>query len=320
MQDGVMQDVMTQDVLTVTQADGRCHALLNRPGAGNALNASLVGALLELIERCTADGTHTLVIEGAGRHFCTGFDLSDVASVSDVKRVPDGTSVSDGANVSDRASVSDDTLLGRFVRIERLLQAVADAPFTTVAQVHGRAAGAGADLVAACQQRCITPDTTLSFPGATGFGLVLGTRRLAERVGKEIALEWVGTGRLVAADEALATGLATTLWRRGSTGQATTTRDDGRRPIDTRKSTASTVSRPDAFTAALLAQAMEGTSAPRSPPASHSGQDAPAHRERMNDRDLALLVASAARPGLALRIASYIDRLSRDRRAAASSP
>jgi enoyl-CoA hydratase len=91
-----------------------------------------------------------------------------------------------------------------------LLAAVWLSPCRTIAQVKGRAWGAAADLVVACDHRQITPNASFRFPGAQ-FGLVLGTRRLAQRVGRDHARDLVLTGRTVNAEQAMALGLATSM-------------------------------------------------------------------------------------------------------------
>jgi len=160
---------------------------LQRPERGNALGPDLVEALISAAEAAMADpAVHTLVLRGDGRHFCTGLDLTDLATLSD------------------------GDLLLRLVRIETLLALLWHAPIRTVALAHGRTWGAGADLFAACEQRLVHPDTTLRFPGAQ-FGIVLGTRRLAERIGVDAARALVLEGGELDAPEALALGLATQL-------------------------------------------------------------------------------------------------------------
>ncbi|MBN9474215.1 MAG: hypothetical protein ABS43_28335 [Bordetella sp. SCN 67-23] len=221
--------------------------LLDRPSCGNALSADLVAALAEAIDACIRDDVRRLVIEGAGRHFCTGMDLSGLDEETD------------------------DSLLARFVRIELLLQAVHQAPFETVAIAHGRAAGAGADLFAACRRRLIRGDASFAFPGAAGFGLVLGTRRLATLVGGDTAQAWIRSGCWIEADEALAAGLAHA-------------RIDAVESLEV-----PSAHPPDTRTQLLLDQAMQDP--------------------RTADLDLALLARSAARPGLKQRIQEYAARV-----------
>lgn len=157
---------------------------LARPDRGNALGEAVVEALLEQVRTALADDTvHTLVLRGQGRHFCTGLDLSDLETSSDAQ------------------------WLHRLVRIETLLATIWAAPKRTVAVAQGRAWGAGADLFAACEVRVALPGATFRFPGAR-FGIVLGTRRLAARMGEARARRLVTEGGELDAGQAQAWGLA----------------------------------------------------------------------------------------------------------------
>ena len=171
-------------MLTIDHQAGVTLLRLQRPERGNALGPMLVEGLISAASAAFANASvHTLVLQGEGRHFCTGLDLSDLATLSDAD------------------------LLLRLVRIETLLAMLWHAPIRTVAQAKGRTWGAGADLLVACEQRLVGADTTLRFPGAQ-FGLVLGTRRLAERIGADAARALVLEGGELDATQALALGLA----------------------------------------------------------------------------------------------------------------
>ncbi|KAA0180357.1 enoyl-CoA hydratase/isomerase family protein [Cupriavidus cauae] len=240
-----------QPALLVDRQGDITRLTLNRPQRGNALSAELVQALHDAVLACQRDGTRLLLIEGAGKHFCTGFDLADL----------------DGE--------TDDTLLARFVRVELMLQAVYTAPFTTVARVHGRAMGAGADLAAACEQCWVAADSRFAFPGAA-FGLVLGTARLAARVGPTLARQWIGAGATIDADTALATGLASRDFEADEHGK------------------------PDTALEALARQARRLDTDTQA--AIHAASRADGDELA---RQLAALVHSAARPGLRERIRAY---------------
>lgn len=174
-------------LLTVTHADDVTRIVLNRADKGNALSVELVfaltSALTEAVESALRTPPRLLVLSGAGKHFCTGFDLSSLDTETD------------------------DSLLARFTRVELLLQSLHNAPFDTLALAHGRTMGAGADLFVACRHRWIVGDASFAFPGAA-FGLVLGTSRLAEAAGAARASEWVQSGATIDANAALAAGLA----------------------------------------------------------------------------------------------------------------
>lgn len=172
-------------MLDVREAAGVVTLTLARPTRGNALDPALVDALDDAVAiACARHDAHTLVLHGAGDHFCTGFDLSDAHATSD------------------------GDLLLRFVRIEQMLARLYAAPLRTVAYARGHAFGAGADLFAACQVRVAHDSASFRFPGAR-FGLVLGTRRLAQRIGADLTRRIVTEGTTLDAANAVASELAT---------------------------------------------------------------------------------------------------------------
>ena len=234
-------------MLLVESCEGVCVVTLDRPTKGNALDDALVEALFEAIDGAVTDEeTHTLVIAANGRNFCTGFDLSDLAEQSD------------------------GDLLRRFVAVEELLASLWHAPIRTVALAGGRAWGAGADLFTCCDQRMAAPDATFTFPGAR-FGLVLGTRRLANVVGDTAALQTVGQGLVLDAAAAQAKGLATGLL-------------------------------PEAFDVIAW---LESELPPLAIDRTTYAELKSAMRADRRDEDLAALVRSAAWPGLKERIEAY---------------
>ena len=163
--------------LMVEREGSATRLFINRPEKGNALNASLTEALIAAVTAATQDGTRLLTIEGSGSRFCSGFDFTGFEDQSE------------------------GDLLLRFVRIEQLLQAIYYAPFLTAAFAHGSNFGAGADIVAACSVRIGSPDATFCMPGFR-FGVALGTRRLAYRVGQERARKILAETLVFGADEA----------------------------------------------------------------------------------------------------------------------
>lgn len=151
---------------------------LNRPHKANALDSALIEALLDAVEYAYTDGTRLLVLEGRDRNFSAGFDFTGYQQQSEGE------------------------LVLRFIRIETLLQRLYHAPFATLALAHGRNFGAGVDIIGACSLRIAAPDATFRMPGLR-FGVVLGTRRLAARVGTDKARELLAGSRTFGADEAL---------------------------------------------------------------------------------------------------------------------
>ncbi|MCR9072416.1 MAG: enoyl-CoA hydratase/isomerase family protein [Alphaproteobacteria bacterium] len=231
------------------------HLALNRPESSNALSPEIVEALLSAIDAAAEDGVRLIVFEGMGKHFCAGFNLSDLDSLSD------------------------GDLLLRLVRIETLLQAVYRAPMPTMALVRGAAMGAGADLVAACRRRLVVGTGRFAFPGA-GFGIALGTRRLAGRVGSDRAMEIIAGGGLLDQDEAVAVGLIDAVIAEDAVDD-----EIGRY-------------------AAMAARLEPGTLATVGSLTLDDGRS-----EDLGARDMAALVASASRPGLKDRVVRYQENV-----------
>ncbi len=154
---------------------------LDRPDKANALDAGLVDALAAAVAAAQHDGTRLLVLKGNGRNFCAGFDFGGC----------------------EQASEGD--LLQRFARIELLLQAVYHAPFATLALAQGKNFGAGVDLILACGSRIAAPDAQFRMPGLK-FGLQLGTRRLAARIGGDAARGLLAASKTFGTEEALRLG------------------------------------------------------------------------------------------------------------------
>jgi enoyl-CoA hydratase/carnithine racemase len=233
---------MTSGDIRVSSQNGVAQIELARSATGNALTSSLVDELHEsLAEIFRSKEHHSVVLRGDGRHFCTGFDLTDIDQLSD------------------------GDLLLRFVRIEQLLSTIWYAPIRTVAFGTGRITGAGADLFVACDVRIAAPSATFRFPGA-GFGIVLGSRRLAARIGDDRARAWVSEGTEVDAVTAHASGLVTAICENADVASLP--------PITIDQSTLRQINR--------------------------------ATRSDERDRDLAALVRSASNVGLRDRILLYV--------------
>lgn len=230
------------------EQDGKVWTVsLNRSDKRNALSAELVEALLELVERAPQEGATVLVLRGEGSNFCAGFDLADAEHRTEGE------------------------LVLRFIRVEMLLQAVASSPCLTVGLAHGRNFGAGVDLIAACRQRYGSADATFRMPGLK-FGLVLGTRRFGDIVGRDRAAslqeEAATFDARQASDMGFLHGIA----------------DPAEWPQLVEKARAKAAILPD-WSRRALYDVLSTANA---------------------DSDLAWLVRSAARPGLKQRIAQYL--------------
>lgn len=233
-------------------------ATLAAPTAGNALSIAMVEGLHGVVDAAEEGRSALLCFRGQGRRFCTGFDMTAIEEETDA------------------------SLLARFVHIEMLLARVRSAPFATLAFAAGTATGAGADLYAACSRRYCGPEAKFSFPGG-GFGLVLGTGRLAALVGGSQAQDLVASGRAIDAQESVRLGLS----------NAVVACDDFETVLESETLAAT---RLDPCTLASVRDLLTDSNA---------------------DRDLAALVRSAARAGLKERMVAHLARVRAGRAPAA---
>ncbi len=166
---------------------------MNRPDVLNALNSVMLGELREAVRAAGKDeSVRCLVLTGAGRAFCSGQDLADVA---DLYR-------------------SDEPLdFGSHLRTHYhpIISGLRKMEKPVVAAVNGVAAGAGCSLALAADFR-ITAESASFIQAFVGVGLVPdsgSTFMLPRLVGLGRAMEIAATGRKVKPEEAAKIGLVT---------------------------------------------------------------------------------------------------------------
>jgi enoyl-CoA hydratase/carnithine racemase len=172
------------DELKIESRDQVLTLRLSRPSRANALSLGLVETLLGVLDDAERERMRLVIFSGEGKHFCSGFDLGNLETESDAD------------------------LVYRLLRIETLLQRVAHAPFNTIVLAQGRVTGAGSDLFCACNERVADPSAMFRMPGWR-FGIALGTRRLASRVGTDAARSILMESRTFSAEQALEIGFVT---------------------------------------------------------------------------------------------------------------
>ncbi|HEX8647368.1 MAG TPA: crotonase/enoyl-CoA hydratase family protein [Thermoleophilaceae bacterium] len=176
-------------------ADGVLTITLNRPDRLNAWTPAMQDELIAALDRADADdAVRAIVFTGAGRGYCAGADLQGGGSTFDWRdREPAGEVPRDGG--------------GRFTL--RLF----DCTKPTIAAINGPAVGVGITMTLAMDVRVAADDAKMGFVFARR-GIVpeaCSSWFLPRIVGIAQAMEWVATGRVFSAQEALAGGLVRSL-------------------------------------------------------------------------------------------------------------
>lgn len=185
---------MSESVL-VAEVDRVVTITLNRPEAGNALDLATARSLADAIEAASWARIDALVLRGAGRAFCVGGDLREMAASADR-----------GAHLLELAG-----------HAHRAVRALAVAPVPVIAIVDGAAAGAGfafalgADVVIAGGGSRFV----LAYP-AVGLTPDCGASWFLPRiVGRRRAYEIAMANPVIDGEQALRDGIVTRLVNSG---------------------------------------------------------------------------------------------------------
>ena len=140
--------------LLTTLDDGILTITLNRPHRLNAFTAQMHHLMLDALRNAARDpGVRVIVVAGAGRGFCAGYDVAEggkPAAGDDIAAKWDG----------DPKWVSVENIAARLREDAEIPYLLHTMPKITIAAVRGPAAGSGLCLAAACDLR-IASDTAI---------------------------------------------------------------------------------------------------------------------------------------------------------------
>ena len=158
-----------EEPLITTPAEGVLTITLNRPRRLNAFTARMHQLLLTALREAARDpGVKVIVVQGAGRGFCAGYDIAEGGKPADgdavAKRWADDPAWMSVENIAQR--LREDAGGGGGGEIPYLLHTM---PKVTIASVRGPAAGSGLCLAAACDLR-IASDTAIFKTAFSSLG------------------------------------------------------------------------------------------------------------------------------------------------------
>ncbi len=188
-----MQDHYTS-ILYETK-DRIAHITLNRPEKLNAINHELPGELSAAVARANRDpGIHVIVLQGAGRSFCSGYDLELYAET------PRPTAGSQ--DMPWDPMIDFDLMYGNTQHFMSLWRSYKP----TICKLHGFAVAGGSDIALCCDIVIMGRHARIGYPPARVWGCPT-TAMWVYRLGPEQAKRFLFSGRVVGGEEAARLGL-----------------------------------------------------------------------------------------------------------------
>ncbi len=178
--------------------DGRIATItLNRPERLNAINDDMPGEIRQAVEAANADDrVHVIVLRGAGKAFCAGYDLKEYAEGDTVNAVTQPMPWDPMIDYKFMKKNTED-----FMSLWRSYK-------PTIARVHGYAAAGGSDIATCCDFIVMEDKARMGYMPVRVWGCPTPAMWVY-RVGAMRAKRLMLTGDLIDGSQAYEWGLAT---------------------------------------------------------------------------------------------------------------
>jgi len=171
--------------------------LLDRPERLNAINEDMPREIRAAVEWANAqDEVHVIVVEGAGKGFCGGYDLSQF-----------GEGQIDHPCQQERMPWDPMVDYAHMKRNTEDFMALWRSPKPTIAKVHGHAVAGGSDIALCCDLLVMAEDARIGYMPTRVWGCPT-TAMWTYRLGPTRAKQLMFTGDTIDGRTALAWGLA----------------------------------------------------------------------------------------------------------------
>ena len=172
---------------------------LNRPERLNAINGAMPGEIRAAVEAANADdAVHVIVLKGAGKAFCAGYDLKEYAE-------------GDKTNVYTQAMPWDPMVDYKFMKKNTEdFMSLWRSYKPTIAKVHGYAAAGGSDIATCCDFIVMEDKARIGYMPVRVWGCPTPAMWVY-RLGAMRAKRMMFTGDLIDGKTALEWGLATAI-------------------------------------------------------------------------------------------------------------
>jgi enoyl-CoA hydratase len=150
----------TTECIRFDVAERVARITLNRPDKRNALSAQMLAELHDaLLEADDRTDVHAIVLAGAGKDFCAGYDLAGAYA---------GAAGDASGYRSANATLDDDCW--QLEQSQRQTMALFDLHKPVIAQVQGNCLAGGTDLALMCDMVVAADDARIGFPAARANG------------------------------------------------------------------------------------------------------------------------------------------------------
>jgi enoyl-CoA hydratase len=171
--------------------------LLNRPARLNAINEEMPREIRAAVDWANADDeVHVIVVEGAGKGFCGGYDLAQF-----------GEGEIDHPCQQERAPWDPMVDYAYMKRNTEDFMSLWRSPKPTIAKVHGHAVAGGSDIALCCDLLVMAEDARIGYMPTRVWGCPT-TAMWTYRLGPTRAKQLMFTGDTIDGRTALAWGLA----------------------------------------------------------------------------------------------------------------
>lgn len=176
--------------------DHKAYLTLNRPERLNAISDEMPGEINAAVERANDDDdVRVIILQGAGRAFCAGYDLKQYAEGEPTSRWSQDTVWDPIKDYRQMKRNTDD-----FFTLWRSLK-------PTIAKVRGFAIAGGSDIALSCDMLIMADDAQIGYPPARVWGCPT-TAMWVYRLGAQRAKRMLLTGDTIPGSQAAEWGLA----------------------------------------------------------------------------------------------------------------
>ncbi len=190
---------MTYETLHYATMGRTATITLDRPDRLNAITMTMPGEIRRAVETAEADPeVHVIVVAGAGRAFCAGYDLQDSAQDPDV----------DHPCQQERHPWDPMVDYATMKRFTEDFMSLWRARKPTIAKVQGYAVAGGSDIAMCCDLLVMADDARIGYPPTRVWGCPT-TAMWTYRLGPMRAKQLMFTGDTIDGKTAAAWGLAT---------------------------------------------------------------------------------------------------------------